>query len=233
MRHTERILKYLDGKLNNDELHKFERELQTDPTLKEELELHQLVDSSISRQNELRFRKKLRETELEYLRRHRKEKQKKDKRKQLFSGFRNPYLFAALAAAVFAFVFLLKNLHSNPEKLYNSYYSKFAQDLSSRSSLENSADALSSGVEHYLKSEYDEAVADLTLYAGINSKDIVAYFYRGLSLLEEGKYDLARKDFLKVINQDYNYYMEHSKWYYSLCCLKLGDTENAENSFFS
>ena len=48
MRHLDRIQKYLDGKLSDDELKKFKDDLQKDPELVQELDLHRSFDKIMS-----------------------------------------------------------------------------------------------------------------------------------------------------------------------------------------
>ena len=59
MKSSERIQRFLDGEMTGEELKSFQADLQRDPELREELDLHRLIEKSLKEKGERKFRKKL------------------------------------------------------------------------------------------------------------------------------------------------------------------------------
>ena len=59
MKTTERILKYLDGELNNNELKQFEAELLINPEFAEIVDLHKGIEDTLKDKDLIIFRKRL------------------------------------------------------------------------------------------------------------------------------------------------------------------------------
>ncbi|GIV42111.1 MAG: hypothetical protein KatS3mg034_1421 [Vicingaceae bacterium] len=61
--------------------------------------------------------------------------------------------------------------------------------------------------------------------------DLNAWFYGGLNQYKNKNYRLAEKYFLKVLNSPIPFFYQEAEWYYALCLLKQGKTENARKIF--
>jgi tetratricopeptide (TPR) repeat protein len=216
MNHINRVQRYLDGEMTEEERRLFEKDIQTDSVLAEEIELHRHIINTVSEHDEVRFRNKLKEAYKLY--------RGKEKISQIPGFIKNPkyivYIAGVLTIGVFLLYFGLRKTQISTEELFEIYYTKFSQDVQSRSSKEDSEDNLYVGIYYYYTGDYQESYKRLTL---ITEEETLATaeFYLGCTEVEMGNYGLAIDRFKDVLNLDFNYYQEHARWYLGLCYLKL------------
>jgi tetratricopeptide (TPR) repeat protein len=225
MQRIERIIKYLDGKLDPLELEKFTSELKEDPSLLDELIIHKEVDTVMLQVDEERFRKKLKEVYAQFILEESKKSQIEISRK---SKFKKILISGSLMTIILiiAGIFLFRR-ESNIE-LYTQYYKTFTQDMYIRSDNHTEVNKhLEAGITYYSQGEYALAFEQLDLYHQVDSAHIPAAFYCGLSALESGKITRAIPYFEWVINEKSNYYFEHAEWYLALTYIRLGEKSMA------
>ncbi len=216
--------------MSEQELKSFRQDLQRDPELVEELDLHRLIEGSIKSGNEGVFRKKL---EASY-KRIITNSEEKSSRPGLKPAGRY-FLFYSLTAVFLVGLFLLINLNRPDEDLlFESYYVPATADFGSRSAGISSEETnLTAGIEAYHNENYELSRANLEAYLGIDPEEtILANYYMGLTSLELGDYMEAKKHFRIVIESPFSYYQEHSRWYLALALLKESDFEEAEKLFY-
>lgn len=217
MKHSERIQRYLDGKLAGEELRKFREDLAKDPELLKELDLYRLIDHSIKDQDQERFREKLvqameDDSGLPLPAKH--------KRTKKLTALR----YLTIPAAILIFGMILHTMlgrENSGQEIYTSYYKSYSDSPLSRiSTLENDV-LLLNGVEHYLNKEYNEALIKFQTYRISETTADIASFYSGLSYAEMGRYSEAISEFEQVIALDMSYFHEHSHWYAALCYIRI------------
>ncbi len=230
MKHTDRIQKYLDGKMSNDELNEFRNDLQKDPELVQELDLHRTVGEVIVGKEEERFRKKLNEAYSTYkLLSSNEEDSKTWKTIILSKKFLYPVLTVAAALAVIIYFQGLRK-YSN-ESIFNKYLTSYTTGLNSRLVISSGGDysVLGRGVNLYLQSSYSEASKVFVTYLGENPGNIDALFYNGLCYIYLNEFKSAIASFEFVAHQPYNYYQDYANFYLALCYIRTNQNNTAKN----
>ncbi|HYW96406.1 MAG TPA: tetratricopeptide repeat protein [Bacteroidales bacterium] len=237
MKHTKRIQKYLDGSLSESENKKFRKDLDMDPELRGEYQLHLLIDQTLEHHVEMRFRRKLNEVHQSQYRKDDRHIAHKPKEAQSSrTSFRKSLYFVLPAAVIFPAIFLFFSSKEVPtaDEIFATYFTPYHQDLISRSYHKNdSANALIEGIYYYQKALYSQSKLRLSNYIEADSSNVTALFYLGLSQMAMSDFNDAVMNFNLVLNRGFNYYREHCQWYLGLCYLKLDQVPEARRNFQS
>ncbi len=228
MKSSERIQRYLDGEMSQEELLSFHQDLQNKPDLKEELDLHRLVDKSLRQKKEWEFRKKL---EKSY---HHSKDKPKNPASEKKSPCKKGYFFLAFAATLIAGVFLIMPFSKpNKDSLFEEYFKPVDLNFGSRGGgLSAQDNDLASGIEAYYKLNYKLSEHLLLTYLSKETANrTVANFFLGLSYVELQNFSHAEQCFKNVILEEMNYYQEHSRWFLALVLLKSDQLEEAKQLF--
>lgn len=225
MKRSERIQRYLDGEMSEEEKRSFREDLNWDPELSEELNLHRIVEESIKNRDEQKFRAKLEDS-------YRLYNEKKELEARVQSSRRRLYISTSLVAAALIVlgVFIFTSSHQvTPESIYNEYYSLMEVNFSSRSArMESRNSNLESGIQAYVDHDFQLSKVRLEEYLQARSEnELTARFFLGLSQLEMGNYPDAEYNFKKVSEGEFSYYQEHSRWYLALTYLKMQNISEA------
>jgi len=230
MRHTDRIQKYLDGNLSEEELKKFKEDLQKDPELVEELDLHRSLNEVVTSHDENRFRKKLNEAYKVY---------KIDVSPD--AGVKQPFRKSSLikylsysGAVVFiaAIVFTLQTFHKQSnEVIFDEYLIPYAKELNSRNFSENDGigSTLMQGINLYLQNDFSEASKVFISVLNENPDNTDARFYNGLCYIYLNDFRNAITSFDFVLRQPYNYYQEYARWYLAMCYIGTNSNPTARS----
>lgn len=228
MNRSEKIQRYLDGEMSEDELKAFREDLLSDPELKNELDLHKIIDNALQNPKEVQFRKKLDKTYEDYSNKrnnHKRNFRKKNRILVIISG-----TAALLIAALF---FILKDQEINEKTLFDEYYSPLEIGFATRS-FQNSDvnEYLVNGIKYYLEEDYQNSKLNFEKYLSYNSKDsLLAYAILGIDHLELGNYEEAENFFYRVSYSSFSYYQEHCRWYLGLTYLVNKKLKMAETVF--
>ncbi len=217
MKYTEKIQRYLDGNMSGEELKKFRQDLQRDPELMRELDLHHFINDTVGQREELRFREKLNDVYKDYdsKRKKKPENFKRNKLKNII------YYLSIASVVIFFLIYTFLQQPVSPDQIFEKYYAEFRTDLQSRSYNAFESSLLSEGIQQYLKKEYKKSTESIQKYIDMENENLVmAYFYKGLANIELGETGKAIQDFLFISGQEFNYNTEHSLWYLALCYLK-------------
>ncbi len=230
MKHIDRIQKYLDGNMSDEELVIFRNDLQKDPELVQELDLHRSLGEVIVSRDEERFRKKLDEAYKNYkilsAGDNEPETLKSQKRVLKYFTFIVPVLL------LFALFFYLQgNRKYSNEKIFNTYLSSFSNELNSRiqNDVITEINVLEKGEKFFLQSDYSEASRVFLGFLKNNPGSIEAHFYNGLCYIYLNEFKNAIASFEFVIHQPYNYYQEYANWYLTLCYIRTNQNATARN----
>jgi tetratricopeptide (TPR) repeat protein len=214
--------------LSDEELKSFRLDLQRDPELIEELDLHRTIDEGIRNRDELEFRKKLDDSYKVY-------RSKQEERKRLAGRKKIMIRITAAIAAVLvvALFFIVDSSPITKDSIFEEYYAIMEFDFTSRSVNEDNVDPnLISGIRSYI--DHDFQLSKLRLQEYINAgsgNDQTAIFFLGLCQIELGNYPDAEFNFKRVAEGEFSYYREHSKWYLALTYLKMNHLDEAESIF--
>jgi len=223
---TRFIERYLDKKMQPSELRWFEKELDGNLWLQEELELRRKTNEFIKNAGALEFRKKL--IEAEGRQRSRTPIQKVVTSKPMY------YAAAILGVIVISGVLLIKGLNTDPQQLINGY------TVVSSVSAMRSAEAVPDGfykkaIEFYNEKDFKNAALWFEKIVDNNEKvdkvDIEADFRLGVSSMKTEMHQKAIKSFNRVVEHNDNLYIEDAEWYRGLCYYHINETEKAKTIF--
>lgn len=211
---SEWIEAYLAGELTQSEQGVFEKMMQDEPDITNEIEVHQRISGVLRDENKLKFREALLAAEAEH------------RRQENIRRFTMPkwmrYAAAVIIIAAVASPFLYNSFSSSPDKLFRQYYSAYEANMVSRGAgQENQA------FNAYAEGNY-ELAADLFHQLNQADPDNAAYsFYRAISLMELKNYEEASHLFEQVYSDGNNFFVEQSSWYLALTCIKTGEHNKA------
>ena len=205
---TARIDRYLSGIMDADERATFERELERDVALREELALQRdMMEWATGQARRARVREMLSRTGKPYFAER--------------SGrtlVRKLILPALSAAAAIALILLWPTLFA--DNLYDRY-----ADFPALALTEKSADGPDPGPieDKFRKGDYAAAYKGLKAYRQQKPDDMQAQLYAGICLMELGRAAEARSLFEPLFA--YPDYKDYAEWYFALSFLKEKDRE--------
>ena len=218
--YSEFIERYLDGEMSGHELTWFEKELDSNEWLQSELNLRKKVNMAILKDKFMQYRDELEEA---YAVTQGGENVIPRKRKRVYWG--GSLVATILIAAVL--YFSLSESNVSHEKLFNQYYKPFESNMTFRSADNNLNSSLSKAMQLYENKNFADA---LVLFEEILQSDpdrVGLNLYSGISRMELHEYEKAGTSFDKVINDQFNLYIEQAEWYLSLCYIITNQNDKA------
>jgi len=222
-KHLQNIENYLDGNLKGKELEEFIKTVETEPALKNELELRSDVNEAIRDKGMLELREKLDRQNKKHLSNY-----------SFINVSRDLVKSWHLAAASFSLIlvvgglwYILSNKPYSTEKLVTKYYKPAHPILQVRSVDFNSDDALKEAFNYYRQNDYINALK----YFNSLDNQITARFYSGICYIELEKFAKAIESFEYVVNDKDNLFVEQAEWYLGLIYLMNNQKENAIEQF--
>jgi hypothetical protein len=218
----------LSGELTGEELEAFDKELQDDPELNAEFELHQEIDEAIQESEVIELRKKL------------------DLVHDLTQNKKQPGLLrtilrhklSRIAAASFVVLLIITSLslyllrpdgNLSNDSLFKIYYQPDAALLIRGTDSQNAT--LIQAFQLYENKEYSTALELFAKVLHTDEDNIPVHFYSGISNIELGQYRNALHPFNFIMEHKQNLYVERAEWYAALCYLKLNENESARDLF--
>jgi tetratricopeptide (TPR) repeat protein len=231
-----KIEAYLGDNMSPEEVSVFKKQMENDPSLKNEVKLakqvnHHLRDDSNSdpvSENEYtrEIRSFLQSDEAKTYKKTLLEVKEEYKANAVKTGKRNYFLVAAAVAALIittaGIIFFNQN---NTKDLYAEYYSN--SDLPSLIKRSSSNDKLATGVITFKNLNFSEAILNFEAYKNSTTEiNPAVYLYEGVSYFQLDKYDAALEEFNKMIASNS---LDSSKglWFKMLTYLKMGDKKMA------
>jgi tetratricopeptide (TPR) repeat protein len=87
----------------------------------------------------------------------------------------------------------------------------------------------SRATEYYNIHDFKHAALYFSKVLSDDPKYIEATMYKGVSNYEVKNYPVAEQDFIKVLGNNDNLFIEDAQWYLALCYIQTGDKANATN----
>lgn len=221
------IEKYLDQKMTEAARIAFEKLVEKDADLKEELALHKQVAATLKGEKVHEFRKVLNETDKNW-----KSNEAAPKVKAKTINFRR---IIAIAAAVLFFVLAYQFFFSGGEQLPNEQlfadnFQPYQMLLSQRDlSNEGKNALLENAISAYSKGDFQNASLAFQQLSENIPEDISFRFYRAVAELAAKNSDSAIVLFGAINAIQDHPFKEQTRWYLSLAYLQKGDSESAAN----
>lgn len=218
------IEKYLDGEMNDAEKKWFEKELENNPQLQEELELREEVNIAVNEADIMELRDELKSIHSNLYPENTPAQKKVAMRRLLIP------IAASIIVAVVTFAIHPFNKNYTNQELLAKYYTPYDAGMSYRSATTTEESLLKNAYESYREKRFEDAIKYFEA-ALKKDLDMASYFYSGMSYLELKKYSPAETNFEVVINNNDNLYIEQAEWYLGLCYIASGQTDRAKQLF--
>jgi TolA-binding protein len=214
------IERYNSGEMDSLEKKWFQKELEGNSTLMEEVKLRKRVDDALVKHDLIDLRNKLAKLE-------------KSRKEQVTTGDGKKGTAIRFAAAIAVLMilgtllYMTFNRSANPDRLFQANYDHYVYSGTSRTSASNNDMSFKSALDLYNNENYQAASTALKDYLIHNPGNNEAMFLLGASDMESGNYNSAIQMFTAVLNDRDNFFLDKSQWYLSLCYLKTGNTPEA------
>ena len=220
----EKIEGYLNKTLSEEDMKAFEREMQADSDLAEEVRLFADIDKAIIDTPALNFQRMVKEQGELFL------KEEKHEEATVRTMNIKPYQWAIAAAVVLLIVstVILLNRKTTKELSVEELLAQTYPIEVDRSSLENDSTDKAKAIKHYQNKEFDQAAGLFQQLADENPQDMESIFYLANAYLNQKEFDKAQKEFEKIIKDNESLLVEDSRWYLALIFLHQEQIEKAK-----
>lgn len=214
----EKIESYLDGNMSVKESQAFEKHLNADAQLAEEVALHRQLEAALADQDVM---------ELEKILLKLRQPQRRLNNTRLKERTLGRRLMAA-AAALLLLVMLGYFLLPQPAPHYTAYFEPYPYYLSTRSAEEGQARQLNEATRLYESGNYENALPFFSALRSANPDDRSLWFYEAYCQLKSGQYERAENNFLHLIKDGDSAYVQPAEWYLVETYLVQDNTEAAK-----
>ncbi len=222
------IDKYLNKKMEKEELRWFTREMKAYPSLAEEVRLQKEIGEAILNEETLAFRAQISSL---FDKKTNGNTRAKSKKIRIPGTVR--VAVASLAALVMmgAGIWFYTYRTIEPDKLFETYYEPYDGVMNVRSGNSEVAGLLSAAMQKYEQREFESALLLFETVLANDRNNVTSRFYSGISSMETDRFNNAEMSFNEIIQHEDNLFIEHAEWYLGLCYLKTGKIEEAEQLF--
>ncbi len=218
----ERIEQYLHGELSDTDRRSFEAQMNSDPSLQQEVELHRGISEAVTD-------RKVRALE-QQLHRINKEYQERSGAKTV--AF-NPRLLVAasilvifIVSAVLLYTVEFKTV--THQTLYTEHFEAYPLYQVKRSVDDTEDKILQEANRFYQEKAYGAALEQYQTILDMDPDRIDLTFYTGICLLSLDKTEEAKAAFHRIIQHKDNLFVNQSKWYLALAHLKLNQIDASQ-----
>lgn len=225
LEYTIYIERYLRGEMNPEELRWFEKELDGNTALSNEIELHRKVDAVLSNGEMIELKKQLDLIHKEI------EEVAQSGQGAIRKIYQRVYYTASvLAVGIILFTLFFATRNFSNHKLVEEYYQPDVASITYRSG-DQSDMLLQDAMTFYSQKDYASAIK---LFEKIQSKDqskVGVNLYSGIANLEIKNYNKANQNFQTIIDQKPNPFVESATWYLGMCYIMTNDRTKAKEQF--
>ena len=249
------IERYNAGEMSDSQKMWFEKELEGNDKLQNEVNLRKRTDailenqSIISLRNKLSIIEKRREADIQYQRSEVGIQYKGSQADIQYNGRETDIQYNGRGTdiqyrktkmpvymkyvAVVAGVLLIGSFtlfpgkHLTSDQIINSYYKVYEPPTTQRSGQSETNADFTKALEFYNIHDYREAAILFNKVVEHNPKDMQSELLIGVSNFGDKKYVEAKQSYVKVINDNNNLFIETAKWYLALCYVQTKEREKA------
>ncbi|MGD2034786.1 MAG: tetratricopeptide repeat protein [Bacteroidales bacterium] len=226
MNYSEYVDRYLENVMSKEERIWFEKELEGNHKLQDEVDLQRKLHAAIADKETMALEEQL---NLIYDQVYKPWTVKVSK-----SSMRKAFAIVSGVAVSLAVVAILLISHKqgySSAEIYAQYYKPADVGMSFRASGDAVNNELRTAMMLYESKRFDEAIK---LFEQILQKDnsrIGLNLYSGISHMEINQYDEANIRFKRIIDHKANAFIESAEWYLGLCYLLNDEKDKAIDTF--
>lgn len=213
------IERYVAGDMNDAEKIWFEKELDGNEKLRNEVILSKRTDEILKNKNIATLRRKLSEIE-----------KSREVSIPVSKTKRPTYMKYAAAAAgivLIGSIAIFSGRTLSSDEIIDRYYKTYEPPTTQRSALSNTNNDFTLALEFYNTHNYEKAAILFNKILKSNPKDMQSTLLNGVANFEDKKYPDAKQSFVNVIKDNNNLFIETAKWYLALCYVKTDEKEKA------
>ena len=219
---TRFIERYLEEKMQPSEKRWFEKELEGNLWLRNELELRRKAESIASNFDAIQLRKKLMDAEA----RHRNETKIERAVRKVPSNYAAVFLGLIVISALLILQGNSLNINDFTAKALENY----EISTNSRAGSILTPAELIPGMEHYNDGRFKEAIFLFSSIPGESSCIVQSRFLTGLSSMQINDYSAAVKSFEQVVANNDNIFMEEARYYLALSYYNEEEYDNSRQT---
>ncbi len=208
----DKIQKYLDGQLSEQDRKDFEDRLADDSVLAGEVRVYQELDLALEGAGADAFRSEIDQWE-----------KASTTEKKIVPLRRFLSIAAALVLLVAASLFILLPSGQSAQEIFATYYDPYEDLITARDS--KSSAVLNQAMAAYNQEEFATAESQLRAYLDAGGEHLGAKLYLAISQLEQGKINEVIPNLNALLNHPQ--YGQQSRWYLGLAYLKDGKITEA------
>ena len=217
----ELIEQYLDGKLKGADLELFDEKLQTDHQFALEVTGYRNTIESIDAYGRDLFSESIAGWEEEL------EESAKEKEVKIVPFKRYVAIAATLLLLLIPAAYLIFFYQSQESRLFAQHFQPYENITNVRSD-DRSNELLQQGMTAYDSKAYRQAIELLNEYVHANQSDATAIFYLGEAYLANDQPEQAETQYLAVVENGDNVFVEIAQWHLALTYLKQDKTEQLQ-----
>lgn len=226
--YSDRIDRFINGQLTDDEQVQFRKELSANSELQQEIQFHQNMKAAILEEEVLKFRQILDAAHSDYEQRNVVEHPSR-------SRFSQPYRIVAAVAAIVITSgliawYVLQGGMSNRE-IYEMYFKPYKVTMNVRSTRSTIQEDIRNALVLYEKGNYAEALPVFKKVINGNPSNHAVNLYAGISYMEIQQFTQATNAFERIIEHKNNLFVEQAEWYAALCYLVSDQPGKAKKQF--
>jgi len=217
------IERYNAGEMNEAEKTWFLKELESNETLRNEVDLRKRTDMVLKNHHDvIKLRNKL--SEIERIRAVQEPVKNTGKRilfryAAIITGF-------ILVGSITLYYFYGTSMTS--DEILNRFYNSYEVTSPSRSQQAIFNSDYSTAIEYYNIHDYRNAALYFSKILENDDKYMESTFLSGVSNFEVRNYPDASRSFVKVIDNNDNLFIEDAQWYLALCYLRTDESLKAK-----
>jgi len=213
------IERYNSGEMDDTEKQWFQKELEGNRKLRDEVKLREKTDMVLKDYSSMQLRNKLRSIEKE------RAEAIPPRNRGRQSSVRYAAVIAVLVLLGSMLLFRGKNL--TQEDILDRFYTPYEGIAASRSAEEIADENYKTALDYYNIHDYSTAAQFFKKVIDENPNDMASTMLYGVSSFEEKNYPQAEKSFTEVVTNNDNFYIEDAQWYLALCYIRTDERSKA------
>lgn len=223
--YTKFIDRYLEDSMSLEEKNWFEKELEGNSSLQQDLDFHRKVNAVLSDKETIMLKEQLEKI-------HQEIAEKKEEEQSALAKINSPKVFTMITAIalLFGFVFYDTTKDYASEDILSEYYEP-VNAVENFRAFSDADQQISEAISLYEEKAYASAIK---LFEEVLLEDpdmIGVNLYSGISYMELENYSSANDRFQKIIAQDPNPFVESATWYLGMCYLYTDEKDKAKSTF--
>jgi tetratricopeptide (TPR) repeat protein len=213
------IERYNNEEMSNSEKIWFEKELEGNAKLRDEVLLRKKTDNILKNQDVISLRNKLSRIE------NSRTTHKRTPR------FRRVLVYSSAAAIAIMILMgssiALYERSLSVDDILKAYEKQYQPSTGQRSVQIKSNEDFDQGLEYFNTSDYKNAAFFFNKVVETNPKDMAATLLSGISNYEDTRYLEAKVSFGKVLDDNKNLYIDQAQWYLAACYIRTVENDKA------